>query len=149
MWESVYSLYNLRQIRKCLTDEACKTLVHALVTCHLDYCNALLHDVSQYQQQRVLNAAARLICRLPKYYHISPMLKDLHWLPIKYRVIFKITLLAPSYLENLIRVKPEGRYHLRNKDQLLVPKTKCKMFGDRAFFKSGPVLWNNTQNIFI
>lgn len=132
-----YSLYNLRQIRKCLTDEACKTLVHALVTCHLDYCNALLHDVSQYQQQRlqrVLNAAARLICPLPKYYHISPVLKDLHWLPIKYRVIFKITLLvfkvlhglAPSYLENLIRVKPEGRYHLRNKDQLLVPKTKCK-----------------------
>ena len=43
-----YSLYNLTQIRKCLTDEACKTLVHALVTCHLDYCNALLpvHDVS-------------------------------------------------------------------------------------------------------
>lgn len=152
--KAFYSLYNLRQIRKCLTDEACKTLVYALVTCHLDYCNALLHDFSQYQQQRlqrVLNAAARLICRLPKYYHISPVLKDLHWLPIKYRVIFKITLLvfkvphglAPSYLEDLIRVKPEGRYHLRNKDQLLVPKTKCKTFGDRAFFKSGPVLWNS------
>ena len=87
------SLYDLRQIRKCLTDEACKTLVHSLMTCHLDYCNALRHDVSQYQSQRlqrVLNAAALLICRLPKYYHISPLLKDLHWLLIKYRVIFKI-----------------------------------------------------------
>ena len=52
--------------------------------------------------------------------------KDLHWLPIKYRVIFKIIPqvfkvlhgLAPSYLKNLIRalVKPEGRHHLRNKD---------------------------------
>ena len=144
-----YSLYNLRQIRKCLTDEACKTLVHALVTCHLDYCNTLLHDVSQYQQQRlqrVLNAAAQLICRLPKYCHITPVLKDLHWLPIKYRVIFKITLpvfkvvhgLAPSYLETLIRVKPEGHNLLRNKDHLLVPTDKCKTFGDRAFFKSGP-----------
>ena len=51
--KAFYSLYNLRQIRKCLTVEACKTLVHALVTCHLDYCNALLHDVSQYQQQRL------------------------------------------------------------------------------------------------
>ena len=77
--------------------------------------------------------------------------KDLHWLPIKYRVMFKITLLvlkvlhglAPSYLENLIRVKPEGRYHLRNKDQLLVPKTKYETFGERAFFKSGPVQWNS------
>ena len=107
------SLYNLRQIRKCLTDEACKTLVHALVTCHLDYCNALMLYVSQYQEQRlqrVLNAAARLICCLPKYYHISPVLYDLQWLPIKYRVIFKITLpvlkvlhgLAPSYLEDMI-----------------------------------------------
>ena len=47
--KAFYSLYNLRQIRKCLTDEACKTLVHALVTCHLDYSNALLHNVSQYQ----------------------------------------------------------------------------------------------------
>ena len=69
--------------------------------------------------------------------------KDLHWLPIKYRVMFKITLLVfkvlhcltPSYLENLIRVKPEGRYLLRNKDQLLVPKTKRKTFGDRALFQ--------------
>ena len=67
--KAFYSLYNLRQIRKCLTDEACKTLVHARVTCHLDYCNALMLYVSQYQEQRlqrVLNAAARFICCLPK-----------------------------------------------------------------------------------
>ena len=120
---------------------------------HYVYCNTLLHDVSRYQQpwrlQRALNAAARLICRLPKYYHISSV--DLHWLPIKYRVIFKITLLvfkvldglALSYLENLIRVKPEGLNRLRNKDQLLFPKTICKTFGDWAFFKSAPVRWNS------
>ena len=42
------SLYNLRKIGKCLTNEPCKTLVDALVTCHLDYRNASLHDVSQY-----------------------------------------------------------------------------------------------------
>ncbi|KAK2551967.1 hypothetical protein P5673_026963 [Acropora cervicornis] len=46
--KAFYSLYNLRQIGKCWTDEACKTLVHALVTYHLDYRNASLHDVSQY-----------------------------------------------------------------------------------------------------
>ena len=43
--KAFYSLYNLRQIRKYLTDDTCKILVHALVTCHLDYCNALLHDI--------------------------------------------------------------------------------------------------------
>ena len=78
--KAFFSLYNQRHMRKCLTDEACETLVHALVVCYFDFCKALLHDVSQYQQQslqRVLNAAARLICRLPKYYHISPVLKRL------------------------------------------------------------------------
>ena len=72
---------------------------------------------------------------------------------LKYRVIFKITLLVfkilhglgPSYLENLIWVKPEGHYHLRNKDHLSVPKTKCKTFEDRAFFTSGPILWNSLR----
>ena len=62
------------------------SVVHALVTCHLDHCD-VLHDVSQYQQQRlqmVLNAAAHLICRLPNYFHISPVPKNRHWLPIKY-----------------------------------------------------------------
>ena len=76
--KAFYSLYNQRHMRKCLTDEACETLEHALVVCHFDFCKALLHDVSQYQQQslqRVLNAVAWLICRLPKYYHISPVLK--------------------------------------------------------------------------
>ena len=43
--KAFYSLYNPRHIRKCFMHEACKTLVHALVICHLDYCNALLHDV--------------------------------------------------------------------------------------------------------
>ena len=152
--KAFYSLYNLRQIRKYLTDDTCKILVHALITCHLDYCNALLHDIPQYQQQRlqkILNASARLVCRLPKYCHISHVLKDLHWLPIRYRVIFKIILLvfkvlhgmAPLYLNDLINVKPEGRYHLRNDDLLMVPRTRCKTFGDRAFSKSGPVLWNS------
>jgi len=131
-------------------------LVHTLVTCHLDYCNALLYDIPQYQQQRlqkVLNAAARVVCQLPKYCHITPVLKHLHWLPVKYRVTFKIVLLvfkvlhglAPAYLQNLIKEKPPSRYHLRSHDKLLlaVPKTKCKTFGDRAFSKAGPELWNN------
>ena len=72
--KAFYSLYNLRHMRKCFTDELCETLVHALVVCHFDFSKVLLHDFSQYQQQslqRVRNAAARLIWRLPKYYHIT------------------------------------------------------------------------------
>jgi len=53
--------------------------------------------------------------------------------------------LAPAYLEHLIEEKPPSRYHLRSDDKFLlaVPKTKCKTFGDRAFSKTGPDLWNH------
>ena len=51
--KAFYSLYNLRHMRKCLTDEACEILVHALVVCHFDFSKALLHDVSQYGNNKV------------------------------------------------------------------------------------------------
>ena len=68
-------LYNIRQIRKFLSIECTKTLVHAFVTSHLDYCNSLLFGISQYQIKRlqwVLNAAARITCFTPRCSHITP-----------------------------------------------------------------------------
>jgi hypothetical protein len=62
------SLYNIRQIRKFLSEDTTKILVHALVTSHLDYCNSLFYGLPQYQYdrlQRVLNAAARVVCLIP------------------------------------------------------------------------------------
>ena len=69
-------LYNIRQIRKYLSAESTKCLIHAFVTSHLDYCNALLYKLPQYQYdriQKVLNAAARVTCLIPKFAHISPV----------------------------------------------------------------------------
>ena len=74
-------LYNIRQIRKFLSTDTTKILVHAFVTSHLDYCNSLLFGLPAYQQERlqkVLNAAARVICFIPKYDHITPSLIKLH-----------------------------------------------------------------------
>ena len=149
------SLYNIRQIRKFLSEETTKILVHAFVTSHLDYCNSLLYGLPQYQYdrlQRVLNAAARVVCLVPKFDHITPVLSRLHWLPVRYRVTFKILLLvykalhvkAPPYISGLLKAKPVGRYNLRSdgQDMLVVPKTMLKTFGDRAFAKAGPSLWN-------
>ena len=90
------SLYNIRQIRKFLSEETAKILVHSFVASHIDYCNSLLYGLPQYQYnrlQRVLNAAARMVCLVPKFDHITPVLKRLHWLPVRYRVMFKILLL--------------------------------------------------------
>ena len=81
--------------------------------------------------------------------HVTPILEDLHWLPIKYRIEFKIVLLtlkclyglAPQYLVDLIAVTAQSRYNLRSRNApLLVPaKARClPTLGDRAFQSASP-----------
>ena len=88
-----YYLYNLRRIRKYLSKDNTKTLVHAFISSRIDYCNSLLYGLPEYQLnklQSVQNMCARLICNESnKYCHITPLLVDLHWLPVKYRRIKK------------------------------------------------------------
>ena len=86
-----YYLYNLRRIRKYLSKENTKTLVHAFISSRIDYCNSLLYGAPEYQinkLQRVQHMCARLICNESKYCHITPLLMELHWLPIKLRIEF-------------------------------------------------------------
>lgn len=102
--------------------------------------------------QKVLNAAARLIFRIPKFDHISAALLHLHWLPVIYRVCFKLLLLvykalnnkAPEYLKDFLQPYSITAHRLRSSGQSLlkVPRTYHKTFGDRAFAHSGPSLWN-------
>lgn len=148
-------LYNIKQIRKFPSTDTTKILVHAFITLHLDYCKSLLFGLPGYQQERLqimLNAAARVICFIPKYDHITPSLIKLHWLPVKQRVEFKIALLvfkavyglSPVYLTNLLQIQPTRRYKLRSDDKelLFIPRSKSKS-GDRAFTIAGPRIWNN------
>ena len=68
-------LYSIRQISKFLTVQSTKTLVHAFISSHLDYCNALLFGLPKYQLdrlQKVQNAAARVIFQISKFDHITP-----------------------------------------------------------------------------
>ena len=102
-------LRELSYFRRYLTDESTKTAVHAYITSRLDYCNSLLFGLPQeltMKMQSVMNAAARLVTKTRKFDHITPVLRDLHWLPVSYRCQFKILLivfrcihkLAPTYL---------------------------------------------------
>ena len=104
--------------------------------------------------QRVLNSAARVVSLVPRFDHITPVLMELHWLPVRFRIQFKILLLvfkalqgwAPQYLIDLVRPRQSGSRALRSASNvnvtLEVPRTKCKTFGDRAFAVSAPRLWN-------
>ena len=149
------SLYHIKQIRKYLTEDSTRILVHAFITSHIDYCNSLLYGIPKYQVnrlQKIINAAARVVCLVPKFDHITPTLMRLHWLPVKHCVIFKIVLLvykalhglAPKYICDMLTYKQSSNYSLRSDEQVLlhVPTTRRKSFGDRAFSKAGPTLWN-------
>ncbi len=108
------AFFHLRNIAKnMLSVSDAEKLVHAFMTSRLDYCNALFGGFSASsinKLQIVQNAAARVLTRSRKYDHITPILQSLHWLPIKFRISYKILLLAykaindlaPAYLTNLL-----------------------------------------------
>ena len=84
-----YQLRQLRTIARSLSDDAAKTLVLAFISCRLEYCNALLCDISDglvQCLQSVQNAAARLVTGAGRREHITPVLRQLHWLPVRHRM---------------------------------------------------------------
>ena len=130
--------------------------VHAFVGSRLDYYNSVFAGIiGQLLQklQTIQNAAAQLITSTWKLEQITPVLQDLHWLPVRQRIEFKIALLfykyvhvlAPLYLAAFCQALPDepGRSRLRSADlyQLHVPPTRTNL-GDRSFSVNGPVLWN-------
>lgn len=153
-----YQLHKIYKVRQCVTEEAAKTMVHTLVTSRLDYCNALyygLPDVLLNKLWCVQKSAARLITMSRKYDHISPVMEQLHWLPIWERIEYKILLLtykslhdqAPIYLSDLLKLRTNWGSRRDHLQLLIDPKINRKTFGGRAFKKSAPVLWNKTPSV--
>ena len=108
-------LRSIGHIRKYLTNDATKSLVNCLVTSRLDYCNAMLNGIPNtvmHKMQRVKKTAARIITRTSRYSHISPVLKALPWLPLKYRVQYKTLTFtykalhdqSPDYIRDMFKV---------------------------------------------
>ena len=168
-------LYSLRRIRKYLSHQATESLIHAFIFSHIDYCNGLLNGVSKHlinKLQRIQNMAARLVYKLPKFSHVTPLLIKLHWLPVEYRIRYKILLftfkaihqLAPHYINNMFTKKSTtyrswltsitrniefvngnvlGEIAFNDIIYLAVPRTKSATFKQRSLVVSGPQLWNS------
>jgi hypothetical protein len=149
-----YQLRNIGHIRRYLTNHATKSLVNDLVSSRLDYCNVLLCGLPQTilnKLQRVQNTAAPIVTRTSRRSHITPVLKELHWLPVKHRVQFKILMhtykalngKAPKYISDMLSVY-QPRRALRSMDSLslVVPRAKTATYGNRQYKCMAPKLWN-------
>jgi len=151
--------YQFRQIRQAiwsLTPDSAGTIVQSFIACRLDWCNSLLYGVPENllrKLQSVQNAAARLLTSARRCDYITPLLRQLHWLPVQRRVKFKIACLvhqslaslAPTYVTTDIHLVSEyGRRPMCSSTDrtLTVPQTHNR-FGDRSFAVAGPRLWNN------
>ena len=151
-----YQLRRLRQIRRRIGQDIAVRLVLALVTSRLDYCNSVLVGLpwsTLEPLQRVQNSAARLIFELSPRAHVTPSLLQLHWLPVQWRIQFKLCVLmhavhygrCPAYLSDVVQAvaaKPSC-YELRSADttNYSSPRLRTK-FGERAFSFAGPSAWN-------
>ena len=149
-----YQLRNIGFIRKYLTRSATEKLVHSLISSRLDFGNGLLYNLPDSQigkLQKLQNAAARIVTLTDKRSHITPVLKSLHWLPLRERLAFKILLLvfhivngtSPSYNKSLIHnYQPSRTLRSSTSGLLQVPVSK-RSWGERAFAHAGPTLWNS------
>ena len=144
--QSYKLLRNLASVKRFLSSSDLRVLVQSIIVSRIDNCNSLLYGVlgrNLSKLQKLQNACARLIFGKKKREHVSPLLHELHWLPIRQRIIFKILLfvfkfyqnIAPFYIMESLSKSERGEFMLK------VPRTSTH-YGDRAFSNCAPKLWN-------
>ena len=151
------NLLKIRSIRHLLGESTMINLCLSLCISHLDYANSLLYGLPQvtiHRMQCIQNICARLILRKTNRDSITDCMKTLHWLPIEYRIKFKILTLmfkclrgeGLHYLYDLLVENKPSRQGLRSQKLsclLVIPRTKYKTFASRAFSTATPTLWNS------
>ena len=145
----------ISSLRPYLSESSTAKLVNAFVTSRLDFCNSVLAGLPAEQIlriQRIQNSAARLVLRKCKKDHVTPLLKKLHWLPVKFRWQYKIAVFAyrhfdgslPRYLsETLCTYYPSRSLRSASEKLLKLPKRNMKTVGYRSFSYQAPTIWNS------
>ena len=151
-------LRNIGKSRQCLSFDSAKLLCLSLVISKIDYCNSLLIGCPQYlldKVQRIQNTAARIVTRCRRSTHISPFLKDLHWLPVRQRVQYKILCFAykcksgsaPEYLSEIVQdYQPRRSLRSENSALFVTPRVKLSSYGRDISPSPPPVSGINFPN---
>uniref|UniRef100_H3A3B7 Reverse transcriptase domain-containing protein n=1 Tax=Latimeria chalumnae TaxID=7897 RepID=H3A3B7_LATCH len=139
-----FHLRNIKKLCPILPHESLATLMHAFVSSRIDYCNALYAGLPLKlirRLQLVQNSAARVVKNVSRFDHITPVLHELHWLPVRWRITFKVLVLVfkslnglgPQYLRDLLTPYIPARPLRSLYGTLLrVPKVRTKV-GERSF----------------
>ena len=151
-----YHVRDLRRIRSTLDYDTARTIATSLVHSKLDYCNSLYYNLPATQINRlqvIQNALARAVTNTPKFAHITPILKSLHWLKIKQRVEYKIISLTytalqqrePRYILDKLHLRSSGSTRSSSLVTLHLPSVKLQT-GKRSLSYAAPHLWNSLPN---
>ena len=144
-----YHVRDLRRIRRHIPLSTAKTISNALISSRLDCCNSLLNNIAKQdlsKLQCVQNCLARVVLRAPSL----PLLKQLHWLQVNYRIQFKLSTLTyralaihqPHYLASLLHFSNIPRQLISStSQQLSIPRTKLNL-GKRDLSVAAPIIWN-------
>ena len=144
--QGYHIIRDIGKIKNYLSKNDLKTLINSFVISRLDMGNSLLFGIPAYELnrlQKLQNSCARLIYGLKRSANVSNLFLELHWLPIRARIIFKIVCfvykclhsMAPVYLSSLLEIKNDTNL-------TLVKPRSTRIYGDRAFSSCGPALWN-------
>ena len=156
-----FQLKNIHRIRRYLDRDMLHQVVRALVLSRIDYCNLLLNACSEKdldRLQRLQNRAARLICSTSIREHITPVLRDLHWLKIRQRIKFKTALYVykcinnhgPQYISEFLspyhsHIDSQHSKRLRStsdETKLFIPRAHS-VLSRKSFSVFAPRLWNS------
>ncbi|KAI5099337.1 hypothetical protein C0J45_11476, partial [Silurus meridionalis] len=133
---SFFHLQRIVKLRPFICRNYAETLVHALITSRLDYCNSLFSGLSAHSislLQYIQNSAARMLTSNKKSAHITPILFDLHWRPP-----------PPPHLFDLLSSYVSSRsLRSSNSELRCVPRYRLSSAGGRSFSVIAPILWNS------
>ena len=151
-------LRRLRTVRRSISSSAMQVLVSSLVLSRLDYCISCyvgVPGVSLKRLSSVLHAAARFTTDSRRYDSISPILRELNWLPLRGRIERRIGLLVmsclrgegPSYLAETLQdcstLSSRRRLRSASTRTLFRPTSRRPTLGGRSFVVQGPQMWND------